>query len=277
MSRPPNVPSVSRCRSDEAALERLLQERPDLHRPKDYDPDAEEGLVSWGIQPSFLRFLVETVTPDSLTLEIGSGLSTVCFAIIGSEHICVSPSWHEQDRIRRYCRQYEISTERIHFVPVESPVGLPSLDTGGRQLDFALIDGAHTFPHPIVDYYYTNEHLKVGGLLAIDDLNIPGVGILHRALMTEPAYELVKIDGQKTGIYRKVADTRHLNWRCQRINQTYPDLSYLPFWTRVRERLSPVERTLRMGLGRLPGLRRAYHRLKGALSTSGRPQAQPKR
>jgi hypothetical protein len=55
---------------------------------------------------------------------------------------------------------------------------LPTLDLQGGQLDFALIDGAHAFPQPIIDYFY-NERLKAGGLLAVDDLTISSVSMLH--------------------------------------------------------------------------------------------------
>ena len=255
---------------NEVALKRLLEEPPKLHRPKDYDPTAEEGLISWGIQESFLELLVKIVTPDSITLETGSGLSTVCFAIIGSEHICVSPLRQEHDRIRDYCCEHQISTARIRFIPLNSQAVLPFLDTGGRKLDFALIDGAHTFPEPIVDYFYLNQYLKIGGLLAIDDLNISGIGILHKFLITEPAYELVKIDGLKTGIYRKVSDIQpYPAWRSQKLNRRYPDFSYLPFQTIVRERLRPIEVKLRMGLGRLPAVRGAYHLLRAWLKKGG--------
>jgi len=198
VSTPAHSPSVSRRQSIEAALKRLLKQPPKLHCPKDsdpaHDPANEEELVSWGIHESFLKLLVEMVSPDSLTLETGSGLSTVCLAIIGSEHICMSPSQQEHDRIRHYCRKHQISTERIRFLPMKSHAVLPSLDIGGRKLDFALIDGAHAFPEPILDYYYVNKHLKIGGLLAIDDLDISCIGILHKFLITEPAYEPVKID-----------------------------------------------------------------------------------
>jgi hypothetical protein len=148
---------------------------------------------------------------------------------------------------------------------MKSDAILPSLDTGGRKLDFALIDGAHTFPEPIIDYYYVNEHLKVGGILAIDDLDISSIGLLHKFLITEPAYELVKVDGLKTGIYRKVGDTHDLNWRKQKLNGRYPDLSYLPFQTRVWERLRPVEGKLRMGLRMIPGMAQAHRLVRRGL------------
>jgi hypothetical protein len=265
VNAPASARSHSRRQSIETAVNRLLEDPPKLHRPKDFnpadDPAAEDGLVSnWGIQESFLKLLVEIVTPESLTLETGSGMSTVCLAIIGSQHICVSPFQKEHNRIRRYCSEHQISTERIRFIPMKSYAVLPSLDIGQRKLDFALIDGSHTFPEAFIDYYYINERLGVGALLAIDDLNISGVGILHKFLTTDPAYELVKIDGLKTGIYRKVRDTDYpRGWTDQRFNSKYPDYSFLPFQTRIRERVRPIEYGLRMRLAGIPGLRRAYH------------------
>ncbi len=260
-------PSASRSHSIEVALSRLLEERPKLHSLNDSDPGddrtSKERLTSWGIQGNFLRLLVELVTTDSLTLETGSGLSTICLAIIGAKHICVSPSPKEHDRIRQYCAEHQISTERIRFIQMKSKAALPSLDTGGRKLDFALIDGAHAFPEPIVDYYYINERLRVGGILAIDDLDIFGVGILHKFLITERNYELVKIDELKTGIYRKVGDAGYpVDWLSQRFNRRYPDLSYLPFQARVREKLRPLAEKLPAGVSRIPGLRGAYRQTR---------------
>jgi hypothetical protein len=274
MSAPAFGASLSRRQTIAVALRRLLEEPPKLHRAKDYQPgdpeDAEDGLVStWGIQGSFLEFLVETLSGEGFSLETGSGLSTVCFAMIGSEHICVSPFQKEHNRIRNYCSRHGISTERIRFIPMKSHAALPTLDLGGRKLDFALIDGSHTFPEPIIDYYYVNKHLKVGGFLAIDDLNISSVGILHKFLITEPAYELVRFDALKTGVYQKVRNTCYIHgWLDQNFNSTYPDFSYLPLQTRVRDKLRPLELKLRIGLGKLPGVRRAYHLLRDH-STSG--------
>lgn len=254
--------------STERAFIRLFEDPPKLHRPKDFnpadEPEAEDGLVAdWGIQESFLRRLPGLVTANSLTLETGSGLSTVCLAIIGTEHICVSPIGKEHRRIQRYCADHNISAERIRFIASGSENLLPSLDLGGRKLDFVLIDGSHTFPDPIIDYYFVNRHLKVGGYLAIDDLNITSVGVVHRFLLTEPAYQLIDIDGMKTGLYRKVSETVYPHgWSDQRFNSKYPDFSYLPFNTRVRGRLVPLEYKVRMALGEIPGVRPAYRWLK---------------
>jgi hypothetical protein len=252
-------------RTVESALRQIFENPPKLHRPGDFDPaddpTAQDHLVDWGIQQSFLRRLPALMTSSSLTLETGSGLSTVCLAIIGTEHICISPSEKEHSRIRRYCADHNISTERVRFVPHCSDAVLPSLDLRGRKLDFALIDGAHKFPEPLIDYYFANRHHKLVGLLAVDDINISSVGVLHKFLITETAYKLIDIDGLKTGLYRKVGETATA-WSDQRFNARYPNFSYLPLRTKVRERFRPVEHKLRTTLRRIPGARDAYHWVK---------------
>jgi hypothetical protein len=192
----------------------------------------------WGIQPSLLRFIVDHVKSDSLTLETGSGVSTVCFAAIGCEHICVDPEIQVVERIKDYCRENQIPTDKVRFMIEGSQDVLPFLDLGGRRLDFALIDGSHAFPMPAVDYYYINANLKVGGYIAVDDLVIRAVNILHRFLITDPAYELVTIDHAKTGVYRKIAETVYPeDWVDQDYNRPYPDLSHLSLPRRVLQKL----------------------------------------
>lgn len=230
-----------------AELRRLLHERPNLHW------STKDGLTSWGIQPSFLEWLAEMVRPGSLTLETGTGLSTIAFAIIGTRHVAISPAPDEHARIEQYCRDSHISTEHLRFIAAPSHACLPTLDLQGSQLDFALIDGAHAFPQPVIDYFYVNGYLKVGGLLAIDDLQITSVGLVHRFLMTEPAYELVEINECKTGIYRKLRATSYpRDFASQTMNRRNPDFSFLPPHLRIRQAAK-----------RLPGFWALYRLLKG--------------
>jgi hypothetical protein len=211
---------------NEGALRRLLENPPRLHSG------------DFGIRPSLLRFIVDHVKSDSLTLETGGGVSTVCFAGISCEHTCIDPEIKVVERIKDYCRENQISTDKVRFMIEGSQNVLPFLDFGGRRLDFALIDGSHAFPVPVVDYYYINENLKVGGYIAVDDLFIRAVNILHRFLITDPAYELVTIDQAKTGVYRKIAETVYPeNWVSQDFNRPYPELSHLPLPRRVFQKL----------------------------------------
>ena len=213
-----------------AKLDRLIKEQPKFH----WVPSTNSA-TSWGIQRSFLERLPEMVSRDCVTLETGAGLSTVVFALIGTEHFCISPAEDEHRRIRSYCEDAGISTDRLHSIAAPSSASLPGLDLGGRELDFALIDGAHAFPQAMVDYFYINDRLKVNGLLAVDDLQIPSVGILHRFLMSDPAYELVTIDGRKTGVYRKIRATLYpMDFASQPMNKKNPDYSFL-LGVRIRQ------------------------------------------
>jgi predicted O-methyltransferase YrrM len=231
-----------------AELNRLLLHPPKLHR----DWSTSDGLTSYGIQPSFLQLLAELVVPGSVTLETGTGVSSIAFAIIGTEHIGISPSADEHARIRKYCQDFQISAEHLHFIAAPSYAYLPTLDLQGGQLDFALIDGSHAFPQPIIDYFYIDKHLKVGGLLAIDDLPISSVAMVHRFLITDSAYELTKIDCCKTSIYRKVRVTEYpKDWVSQEMNKRYPDFSFLPIRLRIRH-----------AARRIPGLPAIYRLLK---------------
>ena len=212
------------------ALRRLLESPPKLH--------GEEGSrVSFGIQPTFLRYLVDAVDSRSTTLETGAGLSTICFAIAGSSHTCITPSVEEHERIREYCSRASLSTEQIQFIPEPSQAYLSRMDLGDHRLDFVLIDGSHAFPNPIIDFFYANANLRIGGILAVDDLPIPSVGLLHRFLSTDPAYEVVSIDAGKTGVYRKLDETRYAHdWTDQEFNRRYPDRSYLSILQQLRQR-----------------------------------------
>jgi len=43
----------------------------------------------------------------------------------------------------------------------------------GERIDFAFIDGAHTFDHVLVDFFYIDRMLNVGGIVAFDDVGFP--------------------------------------------------------------------------------------------------------
>lgn len=50
------------------------------------------------------------------------------------------------------------------------------LETFNEELDFVFIDGAHHGHWPYTDAKNTHNHLKVGGIMIFDDINIGAVG-----------------------------------------------------------------------------------------------------
>jgi hypothetical protein len=69
-----------------------------------------------------------------------------------------------------------------------------------------LVDGAHGFPFPILDWMYTAQHLRVGGRLLVDDAYQPAVNLLVRYLRASEAWKLEVVPGHRTPCFRKLTD-----------------------------------------------------------------------
>jgi GT2 family glycosyltransferase/predicted O-methyltransferase YrrM len=79
----------------------------------------------------------------------------------------------------------------IHRQPSE--VALPMLMTRGRKYNFAYIDGFHTFDHALLDFFYVNRMLDIGGMVVIDDAYMRAITRLARYISRYPAYQPVPI------------------------------------------------------------------------------------
>jgi predicted O-methyltransferase YrrM len=63
----------------------------------------------------------------------------------------------------------------VEFYPEESQITLPRLLAEGRQFDLAFLDGNHRFEGVFLDLIYSGRLLKEGGVLFVDDMQLPGV------------------------------------------------------------------------------------------------------
>jgi predicted O-methyltransferase YrrM len=139
-----------------------------------------------------------TVKPD-LSLEIGFayGISTlfVCDALAhngkAATHIVIDPFQNSDwagiglKNIER--AKYE---HLIDFCEEPSEIALPSLLARGTRVQAAIIDGNHTFDHALVDFFYVNKMLTIGGIVILDDTNFRSISRLVEHILTYPAYEL---------------------------------------------------------------------------------------
>jgi hypothetical protein len=130
--------------------------------------------------PETLAFLEERLEPGMVTGETGAGYSTVIFSARQCHHTCITPQQEEIDRIIAYCEMRAYSLTHTRFVCGSSLESLPGLQ---QELDVFLVDGAHRFPFPIVDWAYGARLLKPGGLLVLDDINIVSCYIVHRFML----------------------------------------------------------------------------------------------
>jgi hypothetical protein len=218
-------------------LRQVLGNPPLLH----YTLDGQ--LTTWSLQDEVLYFLDQQVHPSSKTLETGCGLSTVVCCLKGAEHTCIAPFQKEIDRIKAYCAEQNISTEKTTFIVDWSEDVLPHLDV--HDLDLVLIDGGHGFPTPFVDWYYASRRLKVGGTLVIDDVQLWTCNALKNFVLAEPAsWKFEREFSAKTAVFTKLNEGNyHKDWDEQAYVVRHSDIgglvehmdvSYMPGMTKAR-------------------------------------------
>jgi len=79
---------------------------------------------------------------------------------------------------------------------------LPRLCAEGERFDFVFIDGRHLFDCVLVDFFYVDRLLEVGGYVALDDLWMPAVRKVKSFILRNRSYELVPVPGE-TGTIEK--------------------------------------------------------------------------
>ena len=187
-------------------LQDVLKDPPKVHG---------RGDALFMMDKSVLRFVEGEIGEASTTLETGAGISTILFALKHTTHISVVPYAEEPNAIRAYCLEHDIPIDRLSFEIARSEVVLPRLTL--PPLDLVLLDGRHGFPTPFIDWYYTSEALRVGGLLVIDDTQLWTGYVLKRFLQSENEWRLEHDFAPRASVFRKVAEGRQSkSWTEQR-------------------------------------------------------------
>jgi hypothetical protein len=170
--------------------------------------------VCYGVQPELARFLFDSVSKRSRSLETGAGISTLAFALRQSTHIAVTPSAEEVAKIRSYAAANQISLDTIEFVTKSSDEYLPGCEA--TDLDLVFIDGKHAFPWPIVDWFFTADKLKQNGLMVLDDLEMSSVSMLADFLREDPRWQIERSFGSRTLVIKKLTKCVHdVPWHTQ--------------------------------------------------------------
>jgi len=211
------------------------------------------GTAFFGLEWEALRWLERTVTPAMTTLETGCGASTIIFAAAGAQHLTISPDAGEHERVLEYCARQGITTDNLRFIAQPSDVALMG-SWEPAPLDLVLIDGAHGFPFPALDWYLTAAHLRVGGLVVLDDAYLPSVHVVVRFLRASSSWQQERAIGYRTVAFRKVATELSYDWVGSAFDQR-PHFDYLP----ARDRPLAYFRTL--VLDRHPAITRLARRL----------------
>jgi predicted O-methyltransferase YrrM len=75
------------------------------------------------------------------------------------------------------------------------------------EFDFIYIDGNHRFDDVIVDFYLSDQVLRPGGLMALDDLWMQSIRTAANFIVNNRAYRLVPQPVEKMIVLKKEQET----------------------------------------------------------------------
>jgi predicted O-methyltransferase YrrM len=212
-------------------LERILEERVVISETGESWPLHSSISVDEGL---FIQDVILRIRPH-FSLEIGCayGVSSlfICQTLkdVGAErHIIIDPFQHEFWKgigLANLDRAGFLSL--IKFYSELSYRCLPRLEIEGVHLDFAFIDGQHTFDYVLVDFFYIDKMLNVGGVIIFDDINYPSIRKLCRFILRNLPYSAigpnVSVSTGKKRIAEQVSNVNQRLGKILRSDITIPD------------------------------------------------------
>jgi predicted O-methyltransferase YrrM len=124
------------------------------------------------------------------------GISTVAIATVfpDGRHLAIDPHQRGDWRgIGLLNAERAGVADRVELLGEPSELALPRLAASGLELDLVLIDGLHLFDHTLVDFFYADRMLRVGGVVIFHDTWMPAVRQAASFVLANRAY--ARIDG----------------------------------------------------------------------------------
>jgi hypothetical protein len=106
--------------------------------------------------------------------------------------------------VAAWCQEHGVGTAGVSFVAEPSERALPAL--ADDLLDLVIIDGCHAFPWPFLDWFFTAEKLRVGGLLIVDDVQLRTGALLRDFLKAEAGRWSLERDFRTASLFRKTSE-----------------------------------------------------------------------
>ena len=132
------------------------------------------AIRSWVIRQGAVR---------TIEAGLGYGISAlfICEGLLvngapGACHVVIDP--YQDTRFANCGLQFLDEAgvgDLVEHYAEESQITLPRLVSEGRRFDLAMVDGNHRFDAVFLDLYYLGRLLRPGGIVFVDDYQLPGV------------------------------------------------------------------------------------------------------
>lgn len=186
--------------------------------------DGSELALSSSIFPPYAEALYREVLrlKPRVAVEIGMAHGASSLAIltaleqVGGEGrlISIDPF---QGMIWEYCGTTAVARanlgHRHEFIEEADWAALPRLLAENLKVDFGYIDGSHAFDYALLDTFYLDKLIPIGGVLGFNDCGLPAIGKVIGYLLSHRRYVeldvgLPMVYGRPFGIGRALREVR---------------------------------------------------------------------
>ena len=180
----------------------------------------DAGSVSLKVLRAIARH-AEQISPITHSAETGCGRTTLLFSHLSSNHLVFAL---DAGRSLSQTRDSALlNPQNVTFIEGPSQVTLPNYSFN-HKVQIALIDGPHGYPFPDLEYYYFYPQIETGGLLLVDDLQIPSIGRMFDIIDASDMFNLIEIVGNMAIFKRSDApliDPLSDSWWIQGYNRAH--------------------------------------------------------
>lgn len=165
---------------------------------------------------AFYHAVISALAPVS-AIEVGlaTGSSAVCLALAARDSLrridAIDPfqsSGFRNAGLEALRAAVAGSGAEVEFHEVPSHIALPRLLDRGQSCDFAMIDASHKFDATLIEVFYVDQMLDVGGVIALDDRPWPMVGGVIEFVRTNYRHFVVNTRHRRLTFLQKLRPDR---------------------------------------------------------------------
>jgi len=161
--------------------------------------------------------------------ETGAGKTTLLFSHLSANHLVFAID--EGKSISQARNSPLFKAHNVTFVEGLTQETLPAYHFQ-HKLQFALIDGPHGYPFPDLEYFYFYPQIEVGGLLLVDDIQIPTIRRMFEIIQADEMFRLLEVVDHNMAFFQRTEVPCVIltggSWCSQGYNRAYYQKIYDP-------------------------------------------------
>jgi predicted O-methyltransferase YrrM len=209
-----------------AVLERLIAEGTMVARADGSTHDVRTVAISPAEGEALTRWVERERVTRTIEIGLGYGVSAlrVCLGLVRSggpeaQHVVLDPA--QASRFAncglQVLEEAGVASLVEHHAEL-SQIALPAFLREGRRFDLAFVDGNHRFDAVFLDLFYLGHLLPKGGVIVLDDYNLPGIRRAVSFYLTNLDWRVEEVslpgDAHEWVVLRtsETEDTRHFRY-----------------------------------------------------------------